>query len=381
MKNIVILGSTGSIGINTLNVIKNHKDKFKIIGLSTNTNIELLKKQIQEFSPIAVCISSQKDACELQKDYKQINVFYGIEGLKILSSYPKADIIVIAVSGFIGIYPLIEAIKSEKYIALANKESLVIAGSIIKKLLDKYKSVIIPVDSEHSAIFQCLKNEDINKVKKIILTGSGGPFFRYKKSFKNIKVSDALKHPTWKMGRKITVDSATLMNKGLEIIEAHYLFDLPYEKIDLLIHPQSIIHSMVEFVDGVIIGLLSQPDMKISIQYALTYPLRLPSALKQLDLIKVSKLEFFKPDYKKFHCLRLAIESAKIGGTMPTVMNASNEETVNLFLKNKIKFDKIPIIIEKTMAKHKVIHNPILDDIFEVDRWTRQFVLDNYIFL
>ena len=366
---IVIIGSTGSIGINTLNVIRKYKSKFTVVGLSTNQNIELLDRQIKEFSPEIVCVNKEQDAIVLKRKYrKKTNVVSGIEGLKEIASYPGADKVLISVVGAIGLYPLISAIKSKKQVALANKESLVIAGQLISKL----NPVIIPVDSEHSALFQCINNEPHSAIENLIITGSGGPFLKYDKPFSGITVSQALAHPRWKMGKKITIDSATLMNKGLEIIEAHNLFNIPYNKIKLLIHPQSIVHSLVEFVDGAMVGLLSEPDMKLPIQYALTYPQRLPGDIKKLDLTKIHKLEFYEPDLSKFPCLQLALESAKTGGTMPAVMNASNETAVNLFLHNKIRFTDIPKLIEKIINKHKFVRDPDIGAILYYDAWARK---------
>ncbi len=373
-KNLVILGSTGSIGLQALKIVRLHRDKFNVIGISAYSNINLLKKQVTEFKPEYVCVGKETDINLIKKiqPYKKLKIFSGIEGLKILSSLPFCDIVLIAVVGATGIYPLISAIKSGKKIALANKEALTVAGEIIKKLIRNSKAEIIPVDSEHSAIFQCLKNEPKKAIRRLILTGSGGPFFLKNIKPENITAEEALKHPTWKMGKKITVDSATLINKGLEIMEAHYLFDIPYEKIELLIHPQSIIHSMVEFTDGAIIALLSEPDMRLSIQYALTYPERFPTGIKFLQLEKINQLTFFAPDYKKLPCLKLVLDSAKIGHTMPVVLNASNEIAVEAFLKKQIKFSDIYKVIKNTMKKHKITKNPNMENIIETDTWARE---------
>ena len=373
MKNLVILGSTGSIGIQALNVARHLKDEYKVTGLSTFSNIELLERQIKEFNPSAVCVGSPGDADLLrEKISKKIEIFHSNKGLETLSGMDEADIVLISVVGAVGIYPLVSAIKSNKTIALANKESLVIAGNLVNGLLKKHSATIIPVDSEHSAIFQCLKNEDIKNVDKLIVTGSGGPFYKKDIDFEHIKVEQALNHPRWKMGRKITIDSATFMNKGLEIIEARYLFDISFEKIKLLIHPQSIIHSLVEFIDGSVIGLFSEPDMRLSIQYAITYPERHKTKIKPLDLEVIRTLEFYPPDIKKFPCLKLALNAGKIGHTMTSALNAANESAVEAFLKKKIKFSDIPIVIEKVLNKHKMIKNPGLDEILETDRWARR---------
>jgi 1-deoxy-D-xylulose-5-phosphate reductoisomerase len=379
MKKIVILGSTGSIGINTLNVARKYRSKFKVTGLSTYKNVDLLAQQIAEFSPEIVCVTTGQDAAYLKtlltRGTRFTKIVVGIDGLKTLASYPAADTVLVAVVGAIGLYPLISAIKSNKTIALANKESLVIAGSLITKLNPR----IIPVDSEHSALFQCIKNEPKNSVHNLIITGSGGPFLHYDKPFKHITVDQALAHPKWKMGKKITVDSATLMNKGLEIIEAHNLFNVPYKNIKLLIHPQSIVHALVEFVDGAVVALLSEPDMKLPIQYALTYPDRLPTGIKQLSLTDTAKLEFYEPNLAKFPCITYALDAARTGGTMPSVMNASNETAVNLFLSGKILFTDIPRLIEKTMTKHKLVKNPDIETIVHYDGWARRYVTDGTV--
>ena len=380
--NLAILGSTGSIGVNALKVVRNLKSEFRIKALSAYSNIDLLQEQIKEFHPKYVCVGSEYVAKQLKKYYgNRIKIFFGNEGLSLLSSLSEVDLVLIAVVGAAGLYPLISAIKSKKRIALANKESVVIGGNLIRNLLrsglrgivfSSKKSFFIPIDSEHSAIFQCLKNEDINSVYKLILTGSGGPFLSYEGHLSEINIEQALKHPRWQMGRKITIDSATLMNKGLEVIEAHHLFGVPFNKIQFLIHPQAIIHSLVEFCDGSVIGLLSQPDMRLSIQYALTYPHRYTTGIKLLELNKVRHLDFFPPDYKRFPCLSLALSAGRQGHSFPTVLNAANEVAVQSFLENKIKFTKIPEIIENTLNKHKIIKNPSLEDILAVDNWARQ---------
>ncbi|OGS27515.1 MAG: 1-deoxy-D-xylulose-5-phosphate reductoisomerase [Elusimicrobia bacterium RIFOXYB2_FULL_48_7] len=374
MKNIVILGATGSIGRQALSVARHLKDKFRVLGLSSNSNIALLEQQVKEFNPSYICVGSEKDALRLRKQIPgRIKVFHGNKGLQDLASVREADIVILSVVGAVALYPLVSAIESRKTIALANKEALVIAGNLVNGLIKKHSAghgkgpVVIPVDSEHSAIFQCLKNEGMNKVEKLIVTGSGGPFYNKKINFGNITVKQALRHPRWKMGKKITIDSATLMNKGLEIIEAHYLFGIEYDKIKLLIHPQSIIHSMVEFIDGSVIGLFSEPDMRLSIQYAVTSPERYPTKIKPLDLENIGKLEFFSPDVKKFPCLKLALEAARAGHTMTAVLNAANEVAVWAFLEGSIKFSCIPEIVEKVMNRHKITKNPALEDVFEAD--------------
>lgn len=354
MKKISIFGSTGSIGTSALDVIS-HLNNFKVIGLSANKNRSLLKEQAKKFKPEIAIV--------------------GTSGLRDISIISKADVVLIAVVGAAGLIPLINAIKLKKKIALANKEALIIAGDLITGLLKIYPAEVIPVDSEHSAIFQCIDGKNKKEISKIILTASGGPFRNYtKKNLLKVKVKDVLKHPTWKMGRKITIDSATLINKGFEVIEAHHLFGVPYQKIEVVIHPQSIVHSAVEFVDGSIIAQMGKTDMRLPIQYALTYPERKVSAVKKLDLTSVRKLEFFKFSAGNFPCFELALSSAKIGGTMPAVLNAANEVAVKNFLNGKIQFLQIPKLIEKAMKKHRVIKNPNLEDILYVDLETRKFV-------
>lgn len=354
MIKISILGSTGSIGTSALDVVS-HLKNFKIISLSANKNITLLKKQIKKYRPEIVAV--------------------GRAGLKNVSLIEKADVVLIAVVGSAGLMSLVNAVKLRKRIALANKESLVIAGDLIEKLLKKYSAKIIPVDSEHSAISQCLDGKNLKELSKIILTASGGPFRNYPyKKLSAVTVKDVLRHPTWKMGRKITVDSATLINKGFEVIEAHYLFGVPYEKIEVVIHPQSIIHSGVEFIDGSIIAQMGRTDMRLPIQYALTYPERKVSTVKRLDLTEIGKLEFFKIKPKNFPCFELALSAAKISGSMPAVLNAANEAAVEKFLEHKISFIKIPKLIERAMKKHNPIKNPTLEDILNVDSETRKVV-------
>lgn len=353
MKKISILGSTGSIGTSALDVIS-HLNNFKVAGLSANKNRALLEKQAAEFNPDVIAA--------------------GASGLSDVSLISKADIVLIAVVGAAGLIPLVNAIKLKKKIALANKEALVIAGGLITELLKKYPAEIIPVDSEHSAIFQCLDGKKKSEISKIILTASGGPFKNFsKKILSKVEVSDVLKHPTWKMGKKITVDSATMMNKGFEVIEAHYLFGLPYEKIEVVVHPQSIVHGAVEFTDGSVIAQMGKTDMRIPIQYALTYPERKFSTVQKLDLSAVGRLEFFKLSVRNFPCFELALSAAKTGGTMPVVLNAANEIAVNKFLEGKIRFLQIPKFIEKAMKNHKVVKNPDLENIIEVDSAVRKY--------
>lgn len=377
MKKISILGSTGSIGTQALDVIRN-SGKMEVIGLSANTNIDLLEKQALEFRPKIVAVYDLKKAKELNNRLKNYNikVVAGIEGLIEVCVEESIDIVLTSVVGMIGLIPTLEAIKARKTIALANKETLVTAGKIVMKAAKDNNVIIIPVDSEHSAIFQALKSGKKEEVSKIILTASGGPF-RGKKRYELVDVTyrEALKHPNWAMGKKLTIDSSTLMNKGLEVIEAKWLFDLDVSNIDVVIHPQSIIHSMVEFIDGSIIAQMGVTDMRIPIQYALTYPNREANKIDKLDLIKLGNLTFEAPDYETFPCLKLALESIKQGGTMPAVLNAANEVAVDLFLREKIKYYDIPILIEKTMSRHNNIIEPSLEEILQSDKWAREIVL------
>ncbi len=368
MKNLSILGSTGSIGTQTLDIVKRHPNEFKIIGLTTNTKIDLIKKQIEDFSPVAVGVMNEERADEL-KSKIDIPVYSGIDGLIKIAALNEADTVVNSLVGSVGVMPTIKAIKNKKNIALANKETLVTAGSIVMKEVERNKVDLMPIDSEHSAIFQCLNGEDIKTVNKIIITCSGGAFKNLKKEeLENVKASDALKHPTWNMGAKITIDSATLMNKGFEVIEAHFLYNIPYEKIEVVVHPQSIIHSLVEFSDSSVIAQLGLPDMKIPIQYALTYPKRADCNVEKLNLAKIKELNFKEPDFEMFPCLKYAYEAGKVGGTMPAVMNAANEVAVQYFLKDKIKFLDIPRLIKKMMNEHNLIKNPDLDEVLDVDK-------------
>ncbi len=376
MKRILILGSTGSIGINTLNVIRNFPEKFSITALTVNTRIDLLEPQIKEFNPEFVVVKNKELAEELRKRTgKSTKVLSGIDGLTKVASESDYDILIGAMVGFAGLVPTIEAIKRGKRIALANKETLVVAGELVNELVKQYKSEIIPVDSEHSAIFQCMSGENPAEVEKLILTASGGPFREMRKEdFEEVTVEDALNHPNWKMGNKITIDSATMMNKGLEVIEAHWLFNLPKEKIDVVVHPQSIVHSMVQFVDGSIKAQMGLPDMKLPIQYALTYPERLPNSFPRTSLSEISTLTFSKPDPEKFVCLRLAYETLETGGTAPCILNAANEIAVDKFLKKEIKFSDIPALICNALDHFDNHKNPELQTIIEQDKQTREYV-------
>jgi len=376
MKNIFILGSTGSIGVNTLNVIRNFPDRFNVSALTVNSNTQLLLEQINEFKPDLVVVKD-KDAAEKVKHQlpANCNLLVGIDGLINAASEVEYDIFVGAMVGYAGLAPTIEAIKRGKRIALANKETLVVAGEVVNNYSKEFAADIIPVDSEHSAIYQCLVGENIDEVEKLIITASGGPFLNKDKSFfENATVDEALNHPNWKMGNKVTIDSATMMNKGLEVIEAHWLFGLSRGKIDVVVHPQSIIHSMVQFRDGSIKAQIGLPDMKLPIQYALTYPERLQNDFERTDIPAIGILNFYEPDFEKFECLKLAFDVLEAGGTAPCVLNAANEIAVEKFLNREIKFSRIPVLIEKALDKignHQLLN---LDTIFECDTETRNFV-------
>lgn len=372
MKRIAILGSTGSIGTQTLEVVKGLKD-FRVVLISAHNNVNLLIKQIKEFRPKYALITNGK-RLELNKNIKT-KIFFGIKHLEKLLKSEEIDLVVNALIGASGIIPTIKAIEAKKNVALANKESLVSAGEIIVKKAKKNKVKILPIDSEHSAIWQCLLGENPKNIKKIILTCSGGPFLgKTKKELKGVTLSQVLHHPTWKMGKKITVDSATLMNKGFEVIEACHLFGVPLNKVEVVIHPESIVHSLVEFCDGSIKAQLALPDMRIPIQFALTFPTRQKNNLKSLNLLALQKLTFKKPDLCTFPCLSYAFWSCRIGGTMLAVLNAANEEAVNLFLNKKIKFLDIPRLIKKTLDQHKPVQSPSLSQILKADRWARMKV-------
>jgi len=349
MKRIAILGSTGSIGKNAIEVILNFPNRFKVTYLAVNKNIKLLLEQVKLLKPKGVVIFDKEKAEEFSNFVNgEVEVLSGEEGLLEVVSRDDVDIVLNSLVGFSGLKPTIKAIESKKRIALANKETLVVAGEIITKLLRENNVELIPVDSEHNAIFQCLVGEKISDINRIILTASGGPFlYKNKAELENVTVEEALKHPNWKMGSKITIDSATLMNKGLEVIEAHWIFGLPVDRIKVVIHPQSVIHSMVEFIDGSIKAQLGVPDMKIPIQYALTYPERKHANYGQVDFVKLGQMTFLEPDLDKFECLKIAYEVAKLGGTYPTVLNAANEVAVEAFLNRKIKFTMIPEVIKK----------------------------------
>ena len=376
MKKISILGSTGSIGTQTLDIVRSNDD-LQVVALAAANNITMLEEQIREFSPRIVCVWNEDKAHELKDRIKDTNtkVVSGMDGLIECAVVEEASIVVTAVVGMIGIRPTIEAIKAHKDIALANKETLVTAGHIIIDLAKEYNVKILPVDSEHSAIFQCLNGENPREIERILLTASGGPFRGKTREFmKNVKLEDALKHPNWSMGKKITIDSSTMVNKGLEVMEAKWLFGVTYDQVEVVVQPQSLIHSMVEFRDGGIMAQLGTPDMRLPIQYALFYPERRMLNSGRVDFKTLKNIEFYEPDMENFRGLALAYEAGKIGGSMPTVYNAANELAVAKFLDRKINYLDIVDIIEASMNNHKLIDNPNIDKILEVEKETYEYI-------
>lgn len=383
MKKITILGVTGSIGTQTLDVIRKDINNLSIVGISANTNFDKVIQVIEEFEPKYVAMMDEEAYLKLKKYCKDkeisTEVLQGIDGLNYISTLPEVDIVVTSVVGMIGLVPTMKAIHSGKDIALANKETLVAAGALVMEAAKKNNVNILPVDSEHGAIFQCLQGNKLDAVNKIILTASGGPFRgKNKEQLVEIKPEDALKHPKWNMGKKISIDSSTLMNKGLEVIEAHWLFGVAYENIQVVVHPQSIIHSMVEYKDGSVIAQMSSTDMRLPIQYAINYPKREDAVIDRLDIYNMGNLTFEKPDTDTFKCLNLAYKAGKMGGNMPAIMNAANEVAVELFLDYKIKYLEIEDIIEKSMERFEHHINPNLEDILEVDLKVREYVRKNY---
>lgn len=369
MKHIAILGSTGSIGTQTLEVVEQNED-MKVVALAAGSNIDLLEQQIKKFHPALVCLSEEDKARELARRLPMENteIVYGMDGLIACATIDSADVVVAAVVGMIGIRPVMEAIRAGKDIAFANKETLVTAGHIIMPLIRRHQVLLMPVDSEHAAIFQCLNGEHHSQIRKILLTASGGPFRGKKREeLETVTVQDALRHPNWSMGKKITIDSSTMVNKGLEVMEARWLFDVDYDQIQVVVQPQSVIHSMVEFTDGAVMAQLGTPDMKLPIQYALTYPDRRSLRSEPLDFSQMSGLTFEQPDTDTFRGLALAYAAGKEGGSMPTVYNAANEKAVSLFLEGRIGYLDIPRIIEECMERHSVIAAPSLEEILETE--------------
>jgi len=363
VKKIAILGSTGSIGQQTLDVIRALPDELKVLALTGNKNLELLERQIKEFQPKMFCSS-------VKPDIGYSGEFLSVEGI---ASHPEVDFVVVATAGKVGLSPTLAALRAGKTVALANKEVLVMAGEIIVREARLHRAQILPIDSEHSAIWQCLQGEE-NKPQRLFLTASGGPFYHYSHSqLAEVTPEQALQHPVWKMGRKVTIDSATLMNKGLEIIEAHWLFSFPFDSIEIVMHPQSIVHSMVEFMDGSLKAQLSWPDMRLPIQYALSYPRRwLNPELPRLDWNKISSLNFEHVDYERFPCLKLAMDAGKSGGTYPAVLCAADEVAVELFLSHRISFTDIAKNVQKTLEQHRNTPQPSLEEILAADAWARE---------
>jgi len=373
MKNIAILGSTGSIGVNALNVARHLKDQIRISAFAAKSNIDLLEQQALEFHPDLIAVYEESKALELKKRLPHIDIMAGMEGLKAVARHQPAQMVISSMTGTMGLAPTVVAIQAGKDIGLANKESLVSGGELIMSLVKKHGVRLLPIDSEHSALFQCLNGENPKNIHRLILTASGGPFRAWSsEQMANITVDQALNHPTWRMGPKVTIDSSTLMNKGLEVIEAHWLFNIPIDQIEVVIHPQSFVHSMVEFTDGSIMGQLGHPHMLVPIQYAMTYPERQPGILPKFDFTKVHEYQFYPPDYEKYVCLKLAFEAIRHGKSLPCYMNAANEVLVNRFLNKEISWQSIGIKLEKMMNAHAPIKITSLDDIFDVDAVARQ---------
>lgn len=383
MKKIAVLGSTGSIGTQTLEIVRERVGEFQVTALAAGSNIDLLEQQVVEFRPKLVSLTKEEDAKELQARLRLNNidsteVVYGMDGLVACACEGSADMTVNAVVGMIGILPTIAAIKAGKDIALANKETLVTAGHIIMPLVEEYNVKLLPVDSEHSAVFQCLQGAGEQTVEKLLLTASGGPFLgKTKEELDSITVEQALKHPNWAMGRKITIDSSTLVNKGLEVMEAGWLFSLRPEQIEVVVQPKSIIHSMIQFDDGAVLAQLGVPDMKLPIQYAMTYPNRVSLAGERLNFFDLQKIEFYKPDTETFRALALAYDAFKEGGSLPTVYNAANEMAVALFLDRKIGYLQITELLERAMNVHKKIKNPTLDEVLSTEAETYSYIREH----
>ncbi|RKO66314.1 1-deoxy-D-xylulose-5-phosphate reductoisomerase [Desulfofundulus salinus] len=375
MKEIVILGSTGSIGRQALDVIRRFSDKMRVAGLAAGSNWPLMVEQIREFRPRVVALAREEEARELERHLPPGDLpelFWGSEGLETVATSIDSGVVLNALTGTVGLGPTVAALKKGLDIALANKETLVAAGEPVMKLAREKGASILPVDSEHSAIWQCLAGQPQNRVGKIILTASGGPFRKEPADLSRVTVDEALAHPNWRMGKKITIDSATLMNKGLEVLEAHWLFAVDYDQIEVVVHPQSIIHSMVEFVDGSVMAQLGLPDMRLPIQYALSYPDRWPNELPRVDWLALGELTFEPPDTNRFPCLALAYAAGRTGGTMPAVLNAANEIAVEAFLAGEIGFTAIPQLVAGVMEEHEVIPEPTLEEILAADQWARR---------
>lgn len=375
MKKLTILGSTGSIGVSTLEVVAAHRDRFEIVALTGGNNLELLAKQIREFSPKIASVISEESAKKLKRSLRGVKteILHGVPGMIAAATAAESTMVVAAIVGAAGLVPTVAAIRAGKDVALANKETLVTAGRLIMEMVREKGVRLYPVDSEHSAVFQSLRGHCPEDVRRIILTASGGPFFRYPVGkLAEVSVEDALNHPNWSMGKKITIDSATMMNKGLEVIEAKWLFNVPVDRISVVVHPQSVIHSMVEYVDGCVMAQLGVPDMKAHIAYALTCPERVPTGVRGLNLTEVGSLTFFEPDNASFPALALAYSAVKAGESMPAVMNAANEVAVDAFLQGRIKFTDIASVIEKTMNAHQPHSFRSVEEVLNTDRWGRE---------
>ncbi|MFQ6875189.1 MAG: 1-deoxy-D-xylulose-5-phosphate reductoisomerase [Coprobacillus cateniformis] len=377
MKKITVLGVTGSIGQQTVDVVVHHRDEFEIVAMSAGRNIDALEEIMKQLNVSHICVQNKEDKEYLENKYKDCHFYYGQDGLMTIATLPEVEIVLNAIVGFAGLLPTMEAIKAHKDIALANKETLVVAGHLICPLVKEYQVALLPVDSEHSAIFQSMNGENHQDISKIILTASGGSFRdKTRDELVDVTVEQALKHPNWAMGAKITIDSATLFNKGLEVMEARWLFNVDYDDIEVLIHPESIVHSMVEYQDTSVIAQLGTPDMRLPIQYALTYPRRQPLINGQrLSLNDVGSLHFYKPDLKRFHALALAYEAGRQGGSMPCVLNGANEQANSLFLNGRIRFLDIERLVEDAMRAHEWVDHPTLEQLLEIDQWARDFVL------
>lgn len=371
MKRLTILGSTGSIGNSTLKVVRQHREHFRVSALAAHSRIEMLEVQAREFHPALIAVYDKSKACELAKKLPHIKVVAGMEGLEEVAAYSEADICVAAISGSMGIRPTLKAIEAGHRIALANKEVLVAAGELIMSTARSLGVEIIPVDSEQSALFQCLEGKNIQDVDRVILTASGGPFFHQRGDLSSVTIAQALNHPTWKMGKKNTIDSSTLMNKGLEVIEAHWLFNIPLDRIDVVVHPQSLIHGFVEFLDGSLLAQIAENQMILPIQYALSYPQRMSRMVPRFNFKTFAKFEFYEPDIETFSCLRLAYQAAREGGSLPCFMNAANEVLVERFLSQQIKWTDIANKLESLMQKHQVRQQLGLDAILSIDQMAR----------
>lgn len=373
MKKIAIIGSTGSIGENTLKIAKHLKEEIKVVALAAKSNIDLLEKQAKEFHPELIAVYDKDKALELKKRLPGIEVIGGMEGVVAVATHSNVNFVVSAMTGTLGLIPTLSAIESGKDVGLANKEALVSGGALVMQLVKEKNVRLLPIDSEHSAIFQCLNGEKDSPIRRLILTSSGGPFRQLsKEELSKVSVDEALRHPTWVMGPKVTIDSSTLMNKGLEVIEAHFLFNMPVDQIDVVIHPQSIIHSMVEFTDNSIMAQMGVPSMIVPIQYALTYPKRKEGMMPPFDFVKHNQLQFFMPDLEKFRCLRLAYDAARAGGSLTCYMNAANEVLVNRCLERQISWNEIATKLDSLMSRHSIIKISSIDDVLAIDELGRR---------